>query len=149
MASRAGSNAGYSDRSVESTRGPVTADQLLQAARSGLERLTPAEATKAADRGDLIVDIRPLEQRVKDGSIPGAHVVPRNVLEWRLDPSSPYRAPELARKACRVILVCDEGYQSSLAAATLRTFGLDATDVIGGVQEWIRAGLRVENSEGS
>ena len=74
-------------------------------------------------------------------TLPGARVVPRNVLEWRLDPSCEHRDPELARRDARVIVVCDEGYQSSLAAATLRRFGLDATDVIGGVQAWREAGL--------
>ena len=84
----------------------------------------------------LLVDIRSEEQRRRDGDLPGAHVVPRNVLEWRLDPACEYRDPELTRAGRKVIVVCDEGYQSSLAAATLRRFGLDATDVIGGVQAW-------------
>lgn len=120
---------------------PGNADELLRAARSGLERLTPPDAARAAAEGALIIDIRPVDQRSRDGEIAGATVVARNVLEWRLDPACPHRRPELARTDCRVIIVCDEGYQSSLAAATLRTFGLDATDVIGGVQEWIRCGL--------
>ena len=114
---------------------PANADELLRAARSGLERLTPQEAARAAAEGALVIDIRPADQRRRDGEIAGATVVARNVLEWRLDPACPHRQPELARTDCQVILVCDEGYQSSLAAATLRTFGLDATDVIGGVQE--------------
>lgn len=71
-------------------------------------------------------------------------MVPRNVLEWRLDPSSEHNDPDLARTNCQVILICNEGYQSSLAAATLRTFGLDATDVIGGAQAWIASGLPTE-----
>ncbi len=70
--------------------------------------------------------------------MPGARVVPRNVLEWRLDPRGAHRDPELARLDRQVILVCDEGYQSSLAAATLRLFGLDVADVIGGMQAWCR-----------
>jgi rhodanese-related sulfurtransferase len=69
--------------------------------------------------------------------------VPRNVLEWRLDPASDHRNPRLARRGARVILICDEGYQSSLAAATLRDLGIDATDVIGGFQAWRQAGLPV------
>jgi rhodanese-related sulfurtransferase len=85
-----------------------------------------------------------VEQRRRDGEIPGAHVIPRNVLEWRLDPASSHRLPDLARTDRPVIVICDEGYQSSLAAATLRSFGLEATDVIGGAQEWIRRGLPVE-----
>ena len=71
-------------------------------------------------------------------------MISRNILEWRLDPRSPDRDPELARTDCRLILICNEGYQSSLAAATLRTFGLDATDMIGGAQEWLRSGLPIE-----
>jgi rhodanese-related sulfurtransferase len=92
----------------------------------------------------VLIDIRPVEQREWDGLIPRAHVVSRNVLEWRLDPRSESSSPEIARRDCRVILLCNEGYQSSLAAVTLRKFGLDATDVIGGAQAWIRSGLPVE-----
>lgn len=91
--------------------------------------------------GALIVDIRPSEQRERDGEVPGAHVIPRNVLEWRLDPACEHRDDKLARTDGAVIVVCDEGYQSSLAAATLRRFGVDATDVIGGVQAWREEGL--------
>ena len=75
--------------------------------------------------GAVLIDIRPVEQRRRDGAIPGARVVSRNVLEWRLDPRSAHRDPELARTDCPVILICNEGYQSSLAAATLCDFGLD------------------------
>jgi rhodanese-related sulfurtransferase len=117
---------------------PANVEGLLAAARQSLERLTPEEASAAARDGALIVDIRPVEQRERDGLIPGAQVVARNVLEWRLDPASAHRDPKLARTDCKVILICDEGYQSSLAAATLRTFGIDATDVIGGAQAWGR-----------
>ena len=119
---------------------------MLERARSELERLTPTEAAAAAERGALIIDIRPADQLQRDGRVPGAHVVPRNALEWRLDPRSSHRAPKLARTDCQVIILCDEGYQSSLAAATLRSFGLDATDVIGGAQAWIRCGLPIERS---
>ena len=120
----------------------TTVDELLAEARSGLERMTPAETQSAAEQEDaLIIDIRPVEQRREDGELAGAHVVARNVLEWRFDPRCPHRDLELARTDRRVILICNEGYQSSLAAATLRSFGVDATDVIGGVQEWIRSGL--------
>lgn len=117
---------------------------MLEAARSTLVRLAPEDAQRAAGRSALIIDIRPVEQRRRDGLIPNAHLVSRNVLEWRLDPRSAHRDPALARTDCRVILICNEGYQSSLAAATLRTFGLDATDVVGGAQEWLRAGLPTE-----
>ena len=109
--------------------------------------MTPLEAMEAAGVGGQIIDIRPSDQRLRDGEIPGAHVVPRNVLEWRLDPASPHRLPALARTDHAVIVICDEGYQSSLAAATLRTFGLDATDVVGGMQEWLRCGLPTERRD--
>jgi rhodanese-related sulfurtransferase len=119
----------------------LSVDQLLAEAREGLTRLTPAEARAAQDRGAVIVDIRPIEQREVDGEIPGAHVIARNVLEWRLDPSSDHRDPAVARTDRQVIVTCNEGYQSSLAAATLRRLGLDATDLIGGAQAWRDAGL--------
>jgi rhodanese-related sulfurtransferase len=127
-------------------RPPVTVDELLADARDTLERLTPAQALAAAGAGAVIVDIRPIEQRDRDGEIPGAAVIPRNVLEWRLDPRCAHREPDVARADRRVIVVCDEGYQSSLAAATLRRFGLDATDIIGGVQSWRAEGLPLQRA---
>ena len=119
----------------------VTVDQLLAEARAKLVRLTPAQARDAVSAGAVMVDIRPADQRERDGRLPGAHVIPRNVLEWRLDPRCEHRDPDVARTDRQVIVVCDEGYQSSLAAATLRRLGLDATDVIGGVQSWRAEGL--------
>ncbi len=87
--------------------------------------------------GALVVDIRPIEQRQRDGDLPGAVVVDRNVLEWRLDPTSPHRIPEAGDPLRRVIVVCNEGYASSLAADTLRRLGLErATDLAGGFQAW-------------
>jgi rhodanese-related sulfurtransferase len=94
----------------------------------------------------VIVDIRSDAERARDGLIAGAVVVPRNVLEWRLDPASEHRDPELAGRDQRVILICNEGYQSSLAAATVQRFGLNLTDVVGGFQAWREAGLPVEPS---
>jgi rhodanese-related sulfurtransferase len=82
-------------------------------------------------------------QRARDGALPGATVIARNVLEWRLDPASPHRDSACARRDVRLILICDEGYQSSLAAATLKRFGLDVTDVIGGFRAWRMVGLPV------
>jgi rhodanese-related sulfurtransferase len=121
-----------------------TIDQVLAEARAEIERLTPAETVAAMRRGAIVVDIRPSEQRRQDGLVPGARVVDRNVLEWRLDPRSEWRLPALARRDRLVILVCNEGYQSTLAAATLRRFGLDAADVIGGVQLWRAEGLPLD-----
>jgi rhodanese-related sulfurtransferase len=123
---------------------PVTVDELLAEARATLVRLTAAEALAAIGAGAIMVDIRPAEQRDRDGRIPGARVIPRNVLEWRLDPRSEHRDPDVARTDRQVIVVCDQGYQSSLVAATLRRFGLDATDVIGGVQSWRAEGMPLE-----
>jgi rhodanese-related sulfurtransferase len=122
----------------------IGVDELLASARAGLVRVTPAQALAESADGAVIVDIRPTEQRSRDGGLPGAEVISRNVLEWRLDPRCDHRIPDLARPAARVIVVCNEGYQSSLAAANLRRFGLDATDVIGGVQAWLTDGLPVE-----
>src|SRR3954453_22050902 len=123
----------------------TTVEELLAEAAAEIDRLTPAEAHEALQQGDLLIDIRPLEQRRRDGLVPGATVVDRNVLEWRLDPEGEHRTPALARLDRRIVLICDEGYQSSLAAATLRRFGLDSCDVIGGVQDWLAAGLPLEH----
>jgi rhodanese-related sulfurtransferase len=121
---------------------PPTVDELLDEARRSLHRLAPIEAQQAAAAGALIVDIRPSELRDRDGTIPGALVVDRNVLEWRLDPASAHRIPQVTSHDQVVILVCDEGYASSLAAVALQRLGLrHATDLDGGIQAWIAAGL--------
>ena len=93
-----------------------------------------------------MIDIRSDSQRAADGLIPSAAFVPRNVLEWRLDPRSEHRDPELARDDRRLILICNDGCQSSLAAATIRRFGIDATDVTGGFRAWSEDGLPVDRS---
>jgi rhodanese-related sulfurtransferase len=104
--------------STTPTEPPVTVDQLLEAARSGLIRLSPAGVLAAMRRGAVLVDIRADGERDRDGVVPGARHVARNVLEWRCDPASPHRDPELARWDAHLVLMCDEGCQSSLAAAT-------------------------------
>jgi rhodanese-related sulfurtransferase len=111
-------------------------DELLERARAKLRRLEPAEAASAVAAGEaVLIDIRGSEQIAAQGIIPGASWIPRNVLEWRLTP-----AP-----AQRVILICAQGFQSSLAAATLQELGCrDATDVVGGFEAWEAAGLPVE-----
>jgi rhodanese-related sulfurtransferase len=124
--------------------GRLTVDELLAAARERLERLTPAQAMAAQRSGAVLVDIRSEVQRARDGEIPNARRHPRNVLEWRMDPECEHRDREIARRDVSVILICDEGFQSSLAAATARRFGLDATDVAGGFQAWRAAGLPVD-----
>ena len=120
----------------------VSIDVLLERARSSLIRLEPAEALRAMASGAMLVDIRPLEQRERDGTIPGALIIDRNVLEWRLDPASEFRDRTVDNQQA-VLIICNEGYSSSLAAATLRLLGRDATDVIGGFQKWSRNGLPV------
>lgn len=122
----------------------MTIDHLLAAARAGLRRLEPAEAAKAAGDGAQLVDTRPEVQRQADGEIPGAIVIERNHLEWRLDPTSAGRIPEATDHDIAWIVLCDEGYSSSLAAASLQRLGLrNATDVIGGFQAWKAAGLPI------
>jgi rhodanese-related sulfurtransferase len=117
-------------------------DELLAEARGGLERLRPETALAALTDGAVLVDIRPLEQRIVEGEIPGAIIIGRNVLEWRLDPRSDARIPALARSDSRIIVMCSEGYASTLAAASLRRIGLRwATDLDGGFQAWKAAGL--------
>jgi rhodanese-related sulfurtransferase len=120
----------------------MTVDELLEAARARLERVGPRQAVEEQQGGALLVDIRPSEQRRREGAIPGARVLERNVLEWRLDPMSESRIPEARGYDLRVIVVCSEGYTSSLAAAALQDLGLkNATDLDGGFWAWHGAGL--------
>jgi rhodanese-related sulfurtransferase len=117
-----------------------TVDDLLADARTRLERVQPEELAAAQAAGALVVDTRPDDQRARDGGLPGAIVIDRNVLEWRLDPASPHRISEVTDHDCWIILVCNEGYSSSLAAATLQELGLRrATDLVGGYQQWSRS----------
>lgn len=121
----------------------------MSEARRELARLSPREALEATRRGAILVDIRSDSQRAADGVIPGAAFVSRNVVEWRLDPASEHRDPELSRRDRLMILICSEGFQSSLAAATVRRFGVDATDVIGGFQAWCEVDLPVAAEDGT
>jgi len=117
-------------------------DGLLAEARNGLERLRPEAAVAAITDGAVLVDIRPLEQRIVEGEVPGAIIIGRNVLEWRLDPRSDAKIPTLARPDARVIVMCSQGYASTLAAASLRRIGLSGTtDLDGGFQAWQAAGF--------
>jgi rhodanese-related sulfurtransferase len=115
-------------------------DDLLEDARSRLNRLTPHAAARAVEQGARLVDIRPTWQRVVEGEIPGAWVVERNHLEWRLHPDSTSRL-DPAGPGQRWIVVCSEGYTSSLAADALNSIGVPATDVVGGFRAWAAAGL--------
>jgi rhodanese-related sulfurtransferase len=121
-------------------------EDLLAEARERLDRIGPEEAAAAVREGALLVDIRQQPQRAADGVVPGAIYHPRNVLEWRADPESDAKDPALADDLDRqVIVMCDAGYASSLAAATLKDMGFArATDMDGGFQAWRAAGLPVE-----
>jgi rhodanese-related sulfurtransferase len=123
-------------------------NELVAEARSGLARLRPEAALAAMTEGAVLVDIRPLEQRIVEGEVPGAFIIGRNVLEWRLDPRSEARIPALARPDARIIVMCSQGYASSLAASSLRRLGLaEATDLDGGFQAWQAAGLPVRPAQ--
>jgi len=129
---------------VDRPPGARTIDELLAEVRARIDRIHPAEVPARVDAGALLVDTRPWEQRSRDGAVPGALVVDRNVLEWRLDPASPDRLPEVTGYDLEVVVLCNEGYSSSLVADTLRTLGLTRTvDVIGGFVAWAAAGLPV------
>ncbi|MFI9729551.1 rhodanese-like domain-containing protein [Streptomyces sp. NPDC052092] len=125
--------------------GTAGIDELLKRVRSGYVRIEAEEAYEAARSGDaVLVDIRYAALRERDGLIPGALVVERNELEWRLDPRGSHRLPEATSHDLRVVVVCDEGYASSLAAESLHRLGLyRATDLVGGFQAWRVAGLPV------
>lgn len=126
-------------------REPRTVDQLLAEARARLERIDAAQAAAEQAGGALIVDTRTFEQRRAQGVIPGARMIDRTVFEWRLDPSSPWHEPEVSDHDVRIVVVCRQGYSSSLAAASLQDLGLHrATDIVGGFEAWRDAGLPVE-----
>jgi rhodanese-related sulfurtransferase len=122
--------------------GARSVDEILAAARGRLERVTPGQAFAELGAGASLIDIRPAAQRAEHGEIPGSVVIERNHLEWRLDPEGDARLPWVAGYDLRPIVICNEGYTSSLAAAALHDLGLlRATDVIGGYQAWREAGL--------
>ncbi|GAA2680583.1 rhodanese-like domain-containing protein [Streptomyces lunalinharesii] len=122
-------------------------DELLARARRGLDRVDPLRAAALQEAGGLLVDIRYARLRERDGTIPGALVVERNELEWRLDPTGEHRAPEATHHDLPIVVVCNEGYASSLAAVSLHALGLHrATDLIGGFQAWRAAGLPVRGA---
>ena len=124
--------------------GARTIDDLLEAVRRRIDRVEPGDVAARVAAGALLVDTRPVEQRERDGDVPGAVVVDRNVLEWRLDPASPWRIPEVTGYDLDVIVLCNQGYSSSLVADTLRSLGLRrAVDVVGGFEAWAALGLPV------
>jgi rhodanese-related sulfurtransferase len=125
-------------------RAPPGIEGELAACRSGLVRVTPRQVLDLLKQGTLVVDTRPQEQRLADGEVPGAVVIGRNVLEWRLDPASPHRSDVAPSYEDVVVVFCAQGYSSSLAAASLQRVGLRrATDMVGGFEAWVAAGLPV------
>ena len=122
--------------------GARTIDEILVAARARLRRLTPQQAFGEVSLGGVLIDIRPAAQRTEQGEIPGSIIVERNHLEWRLDPCSDARLSWVTGYHHRIIVICVDGYTSSLAAAALQDLGLHrATDVIGGFRAWTAEGL--------
>jgi rhodanese-related sulfurtransferase len=133
---------------VEAPAGARSIDEILAAARSRLRRVEPAAAYQAQRAGAVLVDTRPVAQRAAHGVIPGALVVERNVLEWRFDPRSDARLAVADRYDLPLIVYCQEGYSSSLAAAALQDLGLfRATDLAGGFEAWLAAGLPIAHPE--
>ena len=128
--------------------GSLGIDEILAGARARLRRVDPRETAEAMRRGAILIDIRPAAQRAEFGEIPGAVVIERNVLEWRLDPRSEARLPFADSYDLDVIVTCQQGYTSSLAAAALLDLGLSrATDLAGGFAAWRAAGLPVTRAE--
>jgi rhodanese-related sulfurtransferase len=122
----------------------VTIDQLLEQAREGLQRVTPPEVAAAMRSGATVIDIRSDAQIAADGTVPGALLIARNVLEWRVDPASDACRPDAPALEDQVIVMCDAGYASSFAAQSLQQLGFaSATDLDGGFQAWRAAGLPV------
>ena len=121
----------------------LTVEELLAEARRGLPRVDAASAHRAMTAGAILVDVRSDAQLARDGRVPGAVRIQRNVLEWRADPDCEHRDERIARRDVLLLILCNEGYQSSLAAANLRRLGLEVADVIGGFQAWRGAGLPV------
>jgi rhodanese-related sulfurtransferase len=130
--------------------GPASSrvDELLERARAGYQRAGAHEAARLGASGALLVDIRPAAQRAEFGEIPGALIIERNVLEWRLDPTSPHRHPAVTGPDQSVVIICQAGYASSLAAVSLRQLGLGhATDLVGGFEAWKESGLPVTGGQ--
>jgi rhodanese-related sulfurtransferase len=125
----------------------ATIDDLLEEARSRLTRLSPSEALVAQTRGAVLVDVRGDDQRRDHGCIPGAIRIQRNVLEWRADPACPTCDARIAHLDAVIVVICQQGYQSSLAANTLQALGFaHATDLDGGFEAWRAAGLPIETT---
>lgn len=123
----------------------MTIDELLAEARRRIDRATPEEALRELREGAVLVDLRCSDERRRTGMVPGSIAIARSVLEWRADPASPSRDPRLARPDARVLLLCAQGYSSSLAAESLSRLGFHRVgDVVGGMERWLEEGLPVE-----
>jgi rhodanese-related sulfurtransferase len=128
-----------------SAQKPSRIDEILAGARARLTRLNPQQVPAALRCGAVLVDIRPQAQRAREGNVPGALVIERNVLEWRCDPTSDARLPQAVNHDVEWVVLCSEGYTSSLAAAALQDLGLHrATDVVGGYRALREAGTLAE-----
>lgn len=126
----------------------MNVEEMLARARERLDRVEPGEAASELEEGAVLIDIRSELQRSRDGAVPGALCFSRNVLEWRCDPDSEARDPRVGGRERRLIVMCDAGYQSSLAARSLQELGFEhATDMVGGFQRWRAEGLPVEREE--
>ncbi|MEV6952964.1 rhodanese-like domain-containing protein [Streptomyces sp. NPDC051183] len=129
---------------------PIGIDDLLERIRATYTRLEPEQAEAASRAGAVLVDIRYQALRERDGLIPGALVIERNELEWRLDPQGSHRVPQATGHDLQVVVICNEGYASSLAAVSLHSLGLrNATDLAGGFQAWRAAGLPTTAATGT
>lgn len=129
---------------VEAAQGRRSVDALLDEAREQIERYTAEEARSRQQQGAWLIDIRPIAQRSQYGTVPDALVIERNVLEWRLDPQCAHRLPEASSYERPIIILCQQGYASSMAAASVRSLGYaHVADVIGGFDAWQQAGLPV------
>lgn len=128
--------------SDDGSRVTRSADSLVEQARAAIERVTAQRALECQRDGALLVDIRPAQQRATYGVVPGALIIERNVLEWRLDPTGDHKLPEVTSHDQHVLILCQQGYASSLAAASLAALGFRRPgDVIGGFDAWKDAGL--------
>jgi rhodanese-related sulfurtransferase len=123
-------------------RSRMTIDDLLREARGQIDRVAPEEAAREAESGAVLVDTRCSDDREREGTIPGSVHVPRSLLEWRADPSCDHSDGRIANLEARLIIVCNDGYSSSLAAANLRRLGFTrVADLVGGYRGWVAAGL--------
>ena len=122
----------------------TTVEQMLAEARTRIRRSSPRDALVEISQGAVVIDLRCPDERHRTGMIPGSIAIARSVLEWRADPASPWRDHRIARHDVRMLLLCEQGYSSSLAAAALHQLGFrEAGDIIGGMEAWLSEGLPV------